>query len=163
MLLQMARFYPFLWLNNIPRCIYPSLLSLTAPGAHYSSPSSLLLTALFGLYCLHVENRGYGLFNHQAKLAPGRMLHTSSLPAIIIAYVGQVSFNLQRLYTSCCCLVTQSCPILCSPMDCSPPSSSVHGISQQEYCSELPFPSPGDLPDPGIEPVSPHCRRILYH
>ena len=29
------------------------------------------------------------------------------------------------------------------------------GFSRQEYCSRLPFPSPGDLPDPGIEPVSP--------
>ena len=28
-------------------------------------------------------------------------------------------------------------------------------FSKQEYCSELPFPSPGDLPNPGIEPVSP--------
>jgi len=28
-------------------------------------------------------------------------------------------------------------------------------FSRQEYCSELPFPSPGDLPDPGIEPTSP--------
>ena len=27
----------------------------------------------------------------------------------------------------------------------------------------LPFPSPGVLPDPGIEPRSPHCRQILYH
>ena len=27
-------------------------------------------------------------------------------------------------------LVTQSCPTLCNPMDCSPPGSSVHGISQ---------------------------------
>ena len=26
---------------------------------------------------------------------------------------------------------------------------------RQEYCSELPFPSPGDLPNPGIEPTSP--------
>ena len=35
--------------------------------------------------------------------------------------------------TSLCCycyLVTQSCPTLCDPMDCSPPGSSVHGISQ---------------------------------
>ena len=30
----------------------------------------------------------------------------------------------------CCCLVTKSCPTLCNPMDCSPPGSSVHGISQ---------------------------------
>ena len=29
------------------------------------------------------------------------------------------------------------------------------GISKQEYWSGFPFPSPGDLPDPGIEPRSP--------
>ena len=34
----------------------------------------------------------------------------------------------------------------------APPSM---GFSRQEYWSGLPFPSPGDLPDPGIEPVSP--------
>ena len=28
------------------------------------------------------------------------------------------------------------------------------GLSSQEYWSGLPFPSPGDLPDPGVEPVS---------
>ena len=40
------------------------------------------------------------------------------------------------------------------------------GFSKQEYWSGLPFPPPGDLPDPGNEPVSPaspHCRQILYH
>ena len=51
--------------------------------------------------------------------------------------------------------VTQLCPTLCDPMDCSPPSSSVHGILQQEYWSGSPFPSPRDLPDSGIEPSSP--------
>ena len=39
-------------------------------------------------------------------------------------------------------------------MDCSRPGSSVHGILQAEYWSGLPCPSPGDLPDPGIEPRS---------
>ena len=34
----------------------------------------------------------------------------------------------------------------------APPSM---GFSRQEYWSGLPFPSPGDLPDPGIEPKSP--------
>ena len=34
----------------------------------------------------------------------------------------------------------------------APPSM---GFSRQEYWSALPFPSPGDLPDPGIEPKSP--------
>ena len=49
----------------------------------------------------------------------------------------------------------QSCLTLCNPMDCSLPGFFVHGIFQQEYWSRLPFPSPGDLPDPGIEPRSP--------
>ena len=52
-------------------------------------------------------------------------------------------------------LVAQSCPTLCDPMDCSPPGSSVHGFSRQGYWSGLSFPSPGDLPDPGMEPSSP--------
>ena len=48
----------------------------------------------------------------------------------------------------------QLCLTLCYPMDCSPPGSSVYGLSSQEYWSGVPLPSPGDLPDPGIEPVS---------
>ena len=40
-------------------------------------------------------------------------------------------------------------------MDCSPPGSSVYGILRQEYWSGLPFPSSGDLPNPGIKPRSP--------
>ena len=51
--------------------------------------------------------------------------------------------------------VTQSCLILfdlCTVVLQAPPSM---GVSRQEYWSGLPFPSPGDLPDPGIEPGSP--------
>ena len=47
----------------------------------------------------------------------------------------------------------QSCLTLCDPMDCSPPGSSVHGILQARVL-EWVFLSPGDLPDPGMEPVS---------
>ena len=50
--------------------------------------------------------------------------------------------------------VTQSCLTLSDPMDCSPPGSSVE-FSRQEYWSGLSFLSPGDLPEPGIEPGSP--------
>ena len=48
----------------------------------------------------------------------------------------------------------QLCLTLCDPMDCSLPGSSVHGILRQESWSGLPFPSPGDLPDPRITPAS---------
>ena len=40
------------------------------------------------------------------------------------------------------------------PMGCSPQGSSM-GFSRHEHWSGLPSPSPGDLPDPGIEPGSP--------
>ena len=49
----------------------------------------------------------------------------------------------------------QACPALWDPVDCSPPGSSVHGFSRQGYWVELPCPSPGDLPNPGIKPLSP--------
>ena len=52
------------------------------------------------------------------------------------------------------CLVVQSCPSLCNPMDYSLPDYSGHGISQANSWSGLPFPSPGNLPDPGIETAS---------
>ena len=40
-------------------------------------------------------------------------------------------------------------------MDYNPPGSSVHGIFQARILDGLPFPSPGYLSDPGIEPESP--------
>jgi len=40
-------------------------------------------------------------------------------------------------------------------MDCSPPDSCPWDFSSQDYRSGLPFPSTGDIPDPGIEPTSP--------
>ena len=37
------------------------------------------------------------------------------------------------------------------------------GFPRQEYWSGLPFPPPGDLANPGIEPTSPALQVILYH
>ena len=58
--------------------------------------------------------------------------------------------------------VSLSCPTLCDHMDCSPPGSSVHGFSGQEYWSGLPFPSPRDLPNPGTEPRSPVLEAEFF-
>ena len=59
--------------------------------------------------------------------------------------------------------VAQSCLTLYDSMNSSlhqaPPSM---GFSRQEYWSGLPFPFPGDLPNPGIEYMSLPCRHILY-
>ena len=50
--------------------------------------------------------------------------------------------------------VTQSCPTLCDPMDCSLPGCSVHGILQARILEWVAMPSFRGLPDPGIEPAS---------
>ena len=64
----------------------------------------------------------------------------------------------QRLW-KCVCVYTQLCLTLCDPMDCSPPGSSVHGVSQARILERLPFPSPGDL----LEPGSNSCLLHLPH
>ena len=51
--------------------------------------------------------------------------------------------------------VTLLCPTLYDSMDCSLPGPSSMEFSGQEYWSGLPFPSPVDLPNPGVEPWSP--------
>ena len=56
---------------------------------------------------------------------------------------------------SVCVLVAQSCLTLCDPMDYRPPGFSVHGILQTRIQKWVAFPSPEDLPYPGIEPRSP--------
>ena len=59
-----------------------------------------------------------------------------------------------QLYVCVCvCEPAQSCPTLCDPMDCSSPGSSVHRILQARILEQVAiFPSPGDLPHPGIKP-----------
>ena len=52
-------------------------------------------------------------------------------------------------------LVAQLCLTLCDPMGCSPSASSVHGILKEKYQNGLPFLFPGDLPNPGVELMSP--------
>ena len=49
----------------------------------------------------------------------------------------------------------QLCLTLFGPVDCSPPGSPVHGILQPRILEWVAMPSPGDLPDPEMEPTSP--------
>ena len=66
------------------------------------------------------------------------------------------------------CSVAQSFPNSLQPMDCSPPGSSLHGISPgKNTVVGCHFPPPWNLPNSGIEPLLPvsPCigRQILYH
>ena len=53
------------------------------------------------------------------------------------------------------CMHARSCLTLCDPTDYSPQAPLFMGLPRQEYWIGLPFPSAGDLLDPGIEPTSP--------
>ena len=55
-------------------------------------------------------------------------------------------------------LVPQSCLTLCDLWTVAHQASLSMEFSRQEYQSGLPFPSPGDLPDPEIKPGSPAGR-----
>ena len=52
-------------------------------------------------------------------------------------------------------LVAKLCPTLATPWTVAHQAPLSMGFSRQEYWNGLPFPSPGDLPDPRIEPGSP--------
>ena len=55
----------------------------------------------------------------------------------------------------CCCWVSQECLNLGDPVDCSPPGSAVHEISQARILEWVASSFSRDLTDPGIKPMSP--------
>ena len=71
---------------------------------------------------------------------------------VCLQRVKDMYVTLRSLF--CVCAHTQLCPTLHSPWTaaCQPPPSIE--FSKQEYQSGLPWPPPGDLPDPGVKPVS---------
>ena len=80
--------------------------------------------------------------------------------------------NIKHRITMCGDLVTKSCLTLATPWTVTHQTPLFIGFARQEYWSELPFPSPEDLPNPGIEPGSPlvfisftlKCREMtLYY
>ena len=68
--------------------------------------------------------------------------------------VGPCLSILYTVVLSPACSVAQLCPTFCNPIDGSPPAPLSMKFSRQEYWNGLPFPTPGDLSNPGIEPES---------
>ena len=70
-----------------------------------------------------------------------------------VRVLPKISVSSERLFflVCPCCAQRFSCVRLCDSRHCIPPGSFVRGIIQP---SGLPFPSPGELPDPRIKPTS---------
>ena len=81
-----------------------------------------------------------------------------------LLYCRQILYRLSHQRSKVKVCVTQSCPTPCDPMECSPPVSSVHGISQARKLEWVAFPiSRGPSLTQGLDPGLLHCRQILYH
>ena len=82
----------------------------------------------------------------------------------IVTESQEISMKHRPVLPAVLCLITLSCPILCNPIDCSLPGSSVHRDSPGEKtgvgCHTL---LQGFFPTQGLNPGLPHCRHILYH
>ena len=72
-------------------------------------------------------------------------------------------FTKHNFYHCVCVFVTQLCLTLCTLWTVAHQAPLSMEFSRQEYWSELPFPFPGDLPNPEIEPGFPELRQVIYH
>ena len=103
------------------------------------------------------EHNKTGLHLHSALISfqEEKMKEVRLHSSTHLSSVGQNAMIFQGMKL----LVTQSCPTLCNPTDCSI-CSSVHGILQARIPEKgLPLPSPGDLTDPGIKPGSAALQK----
>ena len=66
------------------------------------------------------------------------------------------------IHSRSCCLVTKSPLTSCDPWTIAHHAPLSMGFPRQEYWSGLPFPSPEDLPNPGIKPPSPTLAGGLF-
>ena len=142
-------------------------LQISYMYTHIPSPLSLPLTPAIPPLQVIIEHRAELdssfppaiCFTHGSVYKS--MLHSSIHPAFSLLPCREDIF---RILLAVWCLVAQSCPTLCNPMDCRKLGSSVHvdspgkntGVGCHTFLQGI-FPTWGS--DPGL----PHCRRILYH
>ena len=143
---------------------FPSPRDLPNPGTESASPASadgFFTTEPPGK---HMET---GKCSRSVLSSPaGLMAKCSPAHCIFVSLLNPYNMssiicniNIFPLHACMHAKLLQSCLTLCTPMDCSPPGSSVHGFSKQEYWSKLPGPSPGALPTQGPKP---HFLSLLH-
>ena len=130
----------------------------------------LLLPSLFNFFLIElysiynivlisgVHQRGSGIYIYFQIIFRFRLLQDTEYRSLCYP-VNPCCFSVL-----CMCLVAQSCPTLCDPMDCSPPGSSIHedspGKNTRVGCHAL---LQGIFPTQGLNPGLLHCRQVLYH
>ena len=114
-----------------------------------SSPELTKFSSYCNLYC-HSRLVAQGQNSNNEAEVTGYLVCKREPASLIVC-----TRNPNCITDVCVSLVARFCLTLCNLMDCSPPGSSIHEFSRQEYWSGLPFPPQGNLFDPGTEPESP--------
>ena len=91
---------------------------------------------------LQNRNKNFGNTRWRKKGEIFEAIITENSPKLMTDTKSQIQtkLNLPKIDTEvycCCCSVAKSCPTLWDPMDCSPPGSSVHGISKARITFKL--------------------------
>ena len=121
----------------------------------------------FDFLNVSIDSHGFPLPQHRLWT----LVHPTNFGVFIFIHLHVFShfpcdFFLYPLVSWKCivCLVTQSRPTLCDPMDCSLPDSSVYGDSSGKItgsgCHAL---LQGLFPIQGSNPGLLHCKWLLYH
>ena len=95
------------------------------------------------------DGRNFRFLNHrQTSSLPWDLAQSFDLKKVALDNVKVKSLSLVQLFATPWTVAYQA------PLSME--------FSRQEYWSGFPFPSPGNLPDPGLEPTSTACRQTLY-
>ena len=107
-----------------------------------STPGSHEVSEIPAAFNNHIgkSNKSWGMEQNIQKVLPQQQRGKYPKLNILLLFVVQSLSHAQ---------------LFCNVMDWSPPGFSVHDIFRQEYWWWWPFPSPGDLPNPWIEPMTP--------
>ena len=157
------------WWATVCR-IAQSLIWLSTYAHRYTSITKVICYAMVVYVALQLiltpwKSRGH---RKDRRLLPSKVqfkrVLTSSLTvqaAWALSNLGtQVSFILLLCCTTHACSVTQLCPLFETPWTRAHLGPLSMEFSRQEYWSGLPFPSLGDLSDPGIKPTSPEFPEL---
>ena len=79
-----------------------------------------------------------------------------------ISFCGDMEELTQSSVCVCVCVCLSCVQLFATSYTVARQAPLSMEFSRQEYWSGLPFPSPGDLPDPRIKPSLLHCRQMLY-
>ena len=110
-----------------------------------------------------LDSSPWPTLKHRTQLARSGSLTHSNCEIISVCHSKRLKFWGNKWYRNRCCLVAQSSWLFATPWTAAHQAPRSMGFSRQGYWNGLPFPSPEDLPHPGIKPLSPCIGQLILY